>query len=86
MNIIHLEFLWYYSVLWLSFLNAVQKHPYDSKLSVKEWHRVKQFIGVRDEEAECYGFGDKAEIEAVRSYIYDHGQYGLKLVFTTCSI
>ena len=27
------------------------KAPYESKLSVKEWHRVKQFIGVRDEEA-----------------------------------
>ena len=61
MNIIH--FLWYYSVLWLSFLYAVEKHPYESKLSAKEWHRVKQFIGVMDEEAECCGFGDKAEIE-----------------------
>ena len=68
------------------FLYAVEKHPYESKLSVKEWNRVKQFIGVRDEEAECCSFGEKAEIEAVRSYIYEHGQYGLKPVCTTCSI
>ena len=69
MNIIHLRFLWYYSVLWISFLCAVEKHPCESKLSAKEWHIVKQFIGVRDEEAECCGFADKAEIEAVELHL-----------------
>ena len=69
-----------------NFLNAVEKHPYEAKLSAKEWHRIKQFIGVRDEEADCCGFVDKAEIEAVRSYIYDHGQYGLKTVCTKYSV
>ena len=43
---------------------------------------MKHYIEVRDQEAEDCGFADKAEIEAVRSYIFQHGQYGLKPVCT----
>ena len=65
-----------------NFSYAVEKHPYETKLTSKEWNIVKPYIGVRDQEAEYCGFVDKAEIEAVKSYIFQHGQYGLKLVST----
>ena len=65
-----------------NFSYAVEKHPYETKLTSKEWNRVKPYIGVRDQEAEDCGFADKAEIEAVRSYIFQREQYGLKPVCT----
>ena len=66
-----------------NFSYAVEKHPYETKLTSKVWNRVKPYIRVRDQEAEDCGFADMAEIEAVRSYIFQHGQYGLKPVCTT---
>ena len=66
-----------------NFSYAVEKHPYETKMTSKEWNRVKPYTGVRDQEAEYCGFADKAKIEAVRSHIFQHGQYGLKLVCTT---
>ena len=65
-----------------NFSCAVEKHPYETKLTSKEWNRVNPYIGVRDPEAEDCGFADKAEIDAVRSYIFQHGQYGFKLACT----
>ena len=56
------------------------QHPYESKLPPKDWSRIKQYMGVRDDQAEDCGFQDKGEIEAVRSYIFSHGKYGLKQV------
>ena len=60
----------------------MEKHPCETMLISKEWNRVKPYIGVRNQEAEDYGFAHKAEIGAVRSYIFQHGQYGLKPVCT----
>ena len=61
-----------------NFSYAVEKHPYETKLTSKEWNGVKPYFGVRDQEAEDCGFADKAEIEVVRSYIFQHGQVWFK--------
>ena len=55
-------------------------HPYKKKLTDSEYKRVMKFTGIGSQECDDLGMADMAEVEAVRSYAYSHGQFTVKPV------